>query len=89
MKTTISKDILAEIKEVLPHAPYRDEQEFVSRAVEEKILEYKKIHSWLNKINLQRQAPKIDILLDLAKKVKIKGGPKDLSAKFDDYLYGE
>lgn len=71
MKNFLSSLQLKEIRKILPLAPYRDEKEFIQKAVEDKILEFRKLLFFEGSEKIRKVLVK--------KKIKI----EDLVKKFD------
>ena len=67
----LPKESIKEIKDLLPLIPYKDEREFVIRAIEDKILEYKKMLFFEGTEKIRKSL--------IQKKIK----PEDLIKKID------
>jgi len=68
---TLPKESIEEITDLLPLIPYKDEREFVIRAIEDKILEYKSMLFFEGTEKIRKSL--------IQKKIK----PEDLIKKFD------
>ena len=72
---TLPKESIEEITDLLPLIPYKDEREFVIRAIEDKILEYKSMLFFEGTEKIRKSL--------IHKKIK----PEDLVKKFDHQIH--